>query len=222
MSTPKSPRVDVRVVLPEGEHVVLAIPGDEPVVLEDDIVAALLAIGLDLRPVSRSRKQERPRLEVDDRVQFLVGGTDLGAKRGLRAVRDGLAIAVQVGLEEARAQAERRHAEAAPSGPTPVGVDAPELVMDVAGVEQSFDEVFARVERDEVRVVLTRDGRRVAVMVSWGRWRRLNERLARERLAYWTAWSDDGTFDALRFAEQVAPSTPDPDGGMAGSVGSGH
>lgn len=87
---------------------------------------------------------------------------------------------------------------------TDLGGEPPTVTVTVEAAAGDFDALFEAITSKGTRVTLTRDERRVAVIVPWASYRHTMEVLARHELAYWAAWSDAGDFDGAAYARAVA------------------
>lgn len=197
--------VPTSVDLPPGSKVQLSMPGEPAEDLDPATVARLFAIGLRFgrgdRPSSTKAALELPLL-LHGPVRFLVGSMDVGPKRGLRAVRDGLERSFRVIAEIDGSATTRGPDESA----EPADRDAPrtaptEMFVDVDRAGADFTDLVDKV-RSGTRVVLTERGEPRAVMIDWGAYCDLNYRLARVQAGYWSAWRR-GRFDADAFSEVV-------------------
>lgn len=200
-----------RVVAPSGKPVVLEIPGEDPLVFDQALADSTFTIGLNVPPEYRHPKREKFRLVADKRTRFLVAERELGAKRGLRVMRDGLEWAIdnavsrhQEQVEETAWDASRAGSEASPAQ------SSRERHFDVEDAAARFDELVD-LARAGTRVVLTRDDQPAAVLVSWAAWCALNAELTWNESAYWSSWTG-GVFDHDRYAELVADRPPKPTG----------
>lgn len=216
-----------RVVIPKGRHVTLEVPGEPPWELDDELVQRLIDVGLHLPPEHRQPKPERVRLVVDGRAKFVVDGRDIGAKKGLRAVRDAVSWAIRRAVDATRASQDETDTgvpdpgdmpgggpnasaatanelpSAAPGGQARLDPGAPvERYVDVENATHQLDELVNQVAAG-ARAVVTRDGIPAAVMVAWSTWCKLNADLAREEYAYWSSW-DQGVFDDDQYADLIA------------------
>ncbi|KQS98717.1 hypothetical protein ASG23_13300 [Cellulomonas sp. Leaf395] len=132
----------------------------------------------------------------------MVGSMDVGPKRGLRAVRDGLERSLRVIAEIDGAATTHAPEESA----EPADHDAPrtaptEMFVDVDRASADFTDLVDAV-RSGTRVVLTERGEARAVMIDWGAYCELNYRLAHVQAGYWSAWRR-GRFDANAFSAVV-------------------
>ena len=81
--------------------------------------------------------------------------------------------------------------------PPVITVTEEELARDV-------DALLEAVTSKGTHVRITCEDVPVAVIVPWAYYRRAEERLARYDVAYWSSWSDNGTFDDSAYARQIA------------------
>ena len=91
----------------------------------------------------------------------------------------------------------------------PPSSSPPERTVTIREFQDHFDELFEAVEHGGTHLIITREEVPVAVLMPWSHYRTARERLARLELAYWSAWRDDGTFDASRLREPVADIVED-------------
>lgn len=212
--------VQARVELGPDATVTFESDREEPAVLEPDTLTGLFMAGLHAPPRERSVKPSgSARLVLDGDARFLVGTLDLGRKRGMRVIMRGLAFALDAVKSELDVHDTVPPQESPEPAPEVARGAAPEPgPMSVTELAGSFDDVFARVVAGEDVTIAAR-GRPAAALVSWRRYSRLRELLARLDAAQWAA-AADGRFDPevyagalqdLRVETTTAiPSTPDP------------
>ena len=91
----------------------------------------------------------------------------------------------------------------------PTTSSPPQRRVTVRELQERFEELLEAVESGGTHLIITREEVPVAVLMPWSHYRTARERLARLELAYWSAWRDDGTFDAQRLREPVADIVED-------------
>ena len=225
---PPERELTARVVLGTS-RVALKIPGSAALSLDEKELTGMFRLGLLLGRPSGNDTAPAGELRAKGNVKFLVGRFDIGLQAGLRAVRDGIEVALNSALRDLRhpKPASSPSAEDAPSQPTGPLPDPEESYGAAVGRKAAWPpdefveepdfaaDVDAWIDRadDGVKVVITRNGRPVAAMTSWERYRSGQERRARIEAAYWHAWTG-GRFDPAWFVdladEQIAP-----DGGLS-------
>ncbi len=179
--------VRTRVELAAGQVTRLHLrDGGAPLDLDAPTLAALLAEGLEA-PVAAH--DEAPHagtvelgvLEVGDGTVFTVGQTSLPTEMALEAVARGIVSVLRLGL---------RTMPRAQEGQAPQRAERPPLAgcdrVPLADAEQDLEVLVDRVSAGG-RVVLTRDGEDLVVLLGWAEYCHLRERLARHEAAYWAA-----------------------------------
>jgi hypothetical protein len=127
---------------------------------------------------------------LDGDAKFLVGQVDLGREVGVEVLTRGLEAAVHAVAREYRDRSPKTQPGGEEHQDKPRGIqgqDARQWVMTVGGAADRWDELLPRVELWD-RVVLTEDGRRVAVIVAWDWWTLHRHRQASLEGAYWGHW----------------------------------
>lgn len=195
----REPRLVARVVLSSAATVTLHDPAAEPLKLEHETVQNLFVLGLQVASHKQQhRAAPKPKLTLEGRAQFFVGQVDLGRKRGLRAVRDGLehcvgALAGELlrtssGGSDAQDNSDGPDRDPALIDPSaePPGVVENELYVEMWRVNDSFDAI-ADFAVGEGSVVLTRQGKPQLVLLAWDEHCQQQARDAQLRAAYWSA-----------------------------------
>lgn len=222
-----------RAVLSPEATVTLHDPAAEPLSLEHATVQYLFVTGVELPGHDKDRRTTRkPKLTLEGRAQFLVGHVDLGRKRGLRAVRDGLEHCIGVLAGDHLQTATNRLAETdrpdesdrdpalTDPSPEPPGVVDDGLYVEMWRAGDNFDAV-ADLALGEGSVVLTHHGTPQLVLLAWDEHCEQRERDAQVRAAYWSvvragARSSRPPGSAAP-SPDTTPAAPHPD-----HAGSGH
>ena len=80
----------------------------------------------------------------------------------------------------------------------------PVITVTEEELARDTDALLEAVTSKGAHVTITCEEVPVAVIVPWAYYRRAEERLARYDVAYWSSWSDNGTFDDSAYARQIA------------------
>ncbi|GCD19289.1 hypothetical protein CTKZ_08510 [Cellulomonas algicola] len=238
MTAPKGSRdlrPAARAFLSPEAAVTLHDAAAEPLTLEHDTVQNLFALGVQLAARDRRRRTtNKPRLTLEGHAQFLVGHVDLGRKRGLRAVRDGLehCIGAFAGeqLQTATAEPDASHSPhrsgrdpaSTDPMPEPAGLIDGGLYVERSRAGDNFDAIVDLALGEGI-VVLTRHGAPQLVLLAWEEHCLQRERDAQLRAAYWSAVRTgerpSQPPDPTAAPPGAGPAAPQPD---TDEVGSGH
>ncbi|TKR27324.1 hypothetical protein FA014_01090 [Cellulomonas hominis] len=137
-------------------------------------------------------------------ARFLVGEVDLGREVGMDVLVRGIEFVVHASLHEHR----DHHVEAEAEGDQ-VRDSAESFreeggrlsVMTIQEAAAQWDDLRSRVKLWD-RIVLTEDGRRVALIVAWDWWSLHQHRMASLEGAYWGHWHT-GEFNASGYAWDI-------------------
>lgn len=192
----------IRVDLAEGAGVTLTEPGLEEFRLSRSAIDRSFQLGLRQPPPPTTihpHPGDATRLTLTGEARFLVGEVDLGVELGLKVVRRGLDAAAD---ELSRGDGPSLEGDMAEDEPRVVlGDEARLFVMSIGEAAERWHELRPRVELWD-RVVLTEDGRRVALIVAWDWWTLQRHRQASLHGAYWTHWHT-GEFNIGGYAWDV-------------------
>lgn len=199
-----------RVEFGPGTSLTLETDGEPPETFDLETVSLMFAVGVSVP--ERTRFPESPsntRLVLNGPARFLVGTLDVGAKRGMNAVRRGLEEAIDVGARDLHEQQSAKDAPALEDGPVrwratsePDEGERPHVIVTVEDFGESIDELLEKANAG-TDVIITRGGVQVAALVGWAWYARQREHLARLAVAHWAAWRT-GRFDSTAYAKEVA------------------
>ena len=193
---------DASIRLVEVDH----RPGPFSIGVVDEMFALGLQVPAEATPPSRAAGPV-PQIVLAGEARFLIGRVDVGRDLGLAAVNRGLTYALaaararlierQLNAQHARATTQRGARAVDPSDdPDEPGTDASNAfreedarlrVMTIDQAADRWDELLPRVQLWD-RVVLTQDGRRVALIVAWDWWALHQHRQTSLEAVYWAHW----------------------------------
>ncbi|WP_250442683.1 type II toxin-antitoxin system Phd/YefM family antitoxin [Actinotalea sp. C106] len=155
-----------------GGGVTLHSAGDpHPTALPPALVADLFTFGLRLPEPVRTSRPSVVELAVDDAISFAVGATEVSTEAALQALRRGLEQALQRAVRQAHP-----HRSEDPTVMNPPPATSPPqrtATVTIHELQERFDELLEAVERDNLRLIITRDGTPAAVLLPWEYYDRL-------------------------------------------------
>lgn len=180
-----------RVELAEGAVIRLEEHGQAGLAFEQSQIDKMFEVGLMQPPRTTERDPNVPTgVTLDGDARFLVGQVDLGRDVGLEVLVRGLEAAVHASAQELRDRHPRAPTDPSKSEREAHGFreeDARLRVMTIDEAADQWHELLPGIERWE-RVVLTEDGRRVALIVAWDWWALHRHRTSSIEAVYWSSW----------------------------------
>ncbi|MFF1531381.1 type II toxin-antitoxin system prevent-host-death family antitoxin [Cellulomonas sp. NPDC058312] len=228
-----------RVELAEGTVIQFKEHGQSAIRFTQSQLDKMFEAGLMQPPRTSGRDPDSAAgVTLDGDAKFLVGEVDLGPEVGLEVLARGLEVAIDASYREYRERHPRPESdddgedsglsEGAFHEPDLLGLSR-EIVVPVEEVEDRFDDLLDEVERG-AQVVVVKDGKRVAAMVSWSAYVDVREKFAAMAVSFWSAWRS-GVFDVAGHATDLArtlrrhptakPNPPSDDEGRTPEGGDG-